>query len=221
VIVQAVDWQVTPGSMTAVLGPSGCGKSTLLRAMLGIWPWVSGKVSVNGEVVGGLSAALGGARVGYLPQAVELFDGTIAENIARMGEVDAEAVIRAAQAAGLHEWVLRQAQGYDTPIGESGQLLSGGQRQRIGLARALYGDPLWLVLDEPNAHLDEAGEQALNQTLRAALERGQQVLVVSHRPGVLALATHVLLMQDGRMVWSGPKTQAQAMLASDGVNYGG
>lgn len=212
-ILKGLDLDFAVGAITVIAGASGSGKSTLARTLMGLWPWQRGEMSLGGQAMSGLSAALGGDRVGYLPQSVDLFAGTIAQNIARWDAVDSAAVIQAAQAAGLHEWVLAQPQGYDTQIGESGRLLSGGQRQRLGLARALYRQPAWLVLDEPNAHLDDLGEQALYGALRQSRAHGQSAVVISHRPGVLALADHVVVLAQGAVQWQGSASQAKAWLA--------
>jgi ATP-binding cassette subfamily C exporter for protease/lipase len=166
---------------------------------------VAGEVLLDERPLRGWSRDALGPHLGYLPQDVELFDGTIAQNIARMGEEDAQRIIEAAQTTGLHPIILRFPKGYDTPMGEAGQLLSGGQRQRVALARALYGKPALLVLDEPNANLDDAGEAALQQALVAMRTLGKTVIVVSHRPGVLAVADRVVLMRDGRVQDQGPR----------------
>ena len=144
-----------------------------------------------------------GRHLGYLPQDIELFEGTIAENIARLGDVDAQKVIAAARSAGLHEMILRFPKGYDTPIGEAGGMLSGGQRQRIGLARAIYGDPALVVLDEPNANLDDVGEAALTQTVLELKAKGKTVFLITHRQGAIAAADHLMILQDGQLVANG------------------
>jgi ATP-binding cassette subfamily C exporter for protease/lipase len=145
-----------------------------------------------------------GPQCGYLPQDIELFDGHIADNIARFGKVDAEKVIEATRTAGLHEMILRLPKGYETPMGEAGNWLSGGQRQRVGLARALYGQPQLVVLDEPNAHLDDVGENALVQAVRALKAQGKTVLLITHRPGVVALADQLVVLKAGQQVHAGP-----------------
>ena len=165
-ILKGISARFEPGTVTAILGPSGSGKSTLARVLVGIWPSVQGEVLLDALPMNSWDRTELGPYLGYLPQDIELFDGTLAENIARFGDVDAERVIAAAQCTGLHEMILRFPKGYDTPIGEAGHLLSGGQRQRIALARAVYGEPCLIVLDEPNANLDDAGEQALMQAIR-------------------------------------------------------
>lgn len=155
-----------------------------------------------------------GPRLGYLPQDVELFDGTIAENIARFGKVDSAQVIAAAQRTGLHEMILRFPKGYDTPMGEAGNLLSGGQRQRIALARAVYGDPVLLVLDEPNANLDDAGEAALYKAVAQLKAAGSTVFLITHRPGALAVADRILVLRDGQVQADGPRDDVLTMLRS-------
>jgi ATP-binding cassette subfamily C exporter for protease/lipase len=147
-----------------------------------------------------------------LPQDIELFEGTLAENIARFSEIDPEKVVEAAQCAGLHDMILRFPKGYDTPIGEAGAMLSGGQRQRVGLARAIYGDPSFIVLDEPNANLDDAGEAALVKTVQDMKAKGKTVILITHRPGILAVADRLLLLQDGRVQAEGPRDAVLAAL---------
>lgn len=210
-ILDAVSMQVQPGSVTVVLGPSGSGKSTLARTILGIWPDVSGEVLLDGLPVSSWDRADLGPHVGYLPQDIELFEGTIAENIARFGKLESEKVIAAARAAGLHEMILRFPKGYDTPVGEAGGLLSGGQRQRVGLARAIYGDPVLVVLDEPNANLDDMGEQALLRAVKQLRDAHRTVVLITHRPGIVAVADHLLLLRDGRVQAFGAR---DAVLAS-------
>jgi ATP-binding cassette subfamily C exporter for protease/lipase len=213
-ILQNISMNVPAGSVTAVLGPSGSGKSTLARVMMGIWPEVSGEVLLDDLPLSGWNRVELGPHLGYLPQDVELFDGTIAENIARFGSVEPTLVIKAAQSAGLHDMILRFAKGYDTPIGEAGNLLSGGQRQRIGLARAIYGEPCLIVLDEPNANLDDAGEAALFQTVAQLKAKGCTVLLITHRPGAIAVADRILLLREGQMVANGPRDAVIASLQS-------
>jgi ATP-binding cassette subfamily C exporter for protease/lipase len=211
-ILKNISFSVPAGTVVAVLGPSGSGKSTLARVLLGIWPEFSGAVLLDGLPVQGWNRLDLGPHLGYLPQDVELFEGSIAENIARLGEVDAPKVIAAARSAGMHEMILRFAKGYDTPIGEAGSLLSGGQRQRIGLARAIYGDPWLVVLDEPNANLDDAGEAALLQTLRELKAKGKTVFLVTHRPGAVAVADRLMVLRDGVLVADGPRDAVLAAL---------
>ncbi|RPE73126.1 ATP-binding cassette subfamily C exporter for protease/lipase [Tibeticola sediminis] len=219
-ILKGIDLDLPAGTVTVLVGPSGSGKSTLARVMLGIWPQVSGEVLLDGLPVSGWDRNELGEHLGYLPQDVELFEGTLAENIARFGEIDSAGVIEAAQRAGLHDLILHFPKGYDTPIGPGGGVLTGGQRQRIGLARALYHDPAVLVLDEPNSNLDEAGEAALLEAVRGCKARGRTVLLISHRPTALAVADRLVVMGDGRIVAAGPRDavvqalqQAQARAA--------
>jgi ATP-binding cassette subfamily C exporter for protease/lipase len=213
-ILNGVSLDVSPGTVTVVLGPSGSGKSTLARCMVGIWPQVTGEVLLDGLPIDGWDRNELGPYLGYLPQDIELFEGTIAENIGRFGEVVSEKVIAAAKTTGLHEMILRLPKGYDTPIGEAGHLLSGGQRQRIGLARAVYGDPVLVVLDEPNANLDEVGETALVRTVNALKEKGRTVFLITHRPGVLAVADRVMVLRDGQVQRDGPRDEVLAQLRS-------
>ena len=211
-ILKGVSTALAAGTVLVVLGPSGSGKSTLARCMLGIWPGASGEVLLDSLPVDGWERDELGPYLGYLPQDIELFEGSIAENIARFGEVDSEQVIAAARSAGLHEMILRFPKGYDTPIGEAGNLLSGGQRQRIGLARAVYGNPVLVVLDEPNANLDDVGEAALVRTVQQLKARGSTVVLITHRPGILAVADRLMILQDGRVQADGPRDQVLAAL---------
>ena len=211
-ILKGVSVAVPHGTVTVVLGPSGSGKSTLARCMLGIWPDVSGEVLIDGLPIAGWDRNELGPYVGYLPQDVELFEGSIAENIARFGEVSPEKVIAAARSAGLHEMILRFPKGYDTPIGEAGHLLSGGQRQRIGLARAMYGDPVLVVLDEPNANLDDVGEAALVRAVQELKVKGCTVFLITHRPGIVAVADRVLVLRNGVVKADGPRDEVLAAL---------
>jgi len=211
-ILQDINFEVPSGSVLVILGPSGSGKSTLARVLVGIWPNVAGEVLLDGLPIEGWNRIELGPHLGYLPQDIELFEGSIAENIARFGEVDAEQVIDAAQSAGLHEMILRFPKGYDTPIGEAGSLLSGGQRQRIGLARAIYGNPSLVVLDEPNANLDEAGEMALFKAVQILKQKGKTVILITHRPNAVAIADLLLILRDGHMQSFGPRDQVIASL---------
>jgi ATP-binding cassette subfamily C exporter for protease/lipase len=213
-ILKGVSLEAAPGTVTVVLGPSGSGKSTLARVILGIWPDVAGEVLLDGLPVKGWNRIELGPHLGYLPQDIELFEGSLAENIGRFGEMDSERVIAAATAAGLHEMILRFPKGYDTPIGEAGNLLSGGQRQRIGLARALYGEPALVVLDEPNSNLDDAGDTALLKAVLALKTAGRTVFLITHRPASIGLADQLLILRDGRVQAFGPR---DAVLSSMGV----
>lgn len=210
-ILKNISFEVAAGTVVAVLGPSGSGKSTLARVMIGIWPGAVGEVLLDDMPLERWDRTELGPHLGYLPQDVELFDGTIAENIARLGQVDSAKVIEAARCAGMHEMILRFPKGYDTTIGEAGNLLSGGQRQRIGLARAIYGEPALVVLDEPNANLDDAGEAALMRTVVELKAKGKTVFLITHRPGAIAVADRLILLRDGEIFADGPK---EAVLAS-------
>jgi len=213
-ILSQVSLQATAGMVTVILGPSGSGKSTLARVLMGVWPNVQGEVLLDQRPLASWNRTELGPHVGYLPQDIELFDGSIAENIARFAEIDSAKVIAAAKSAGLHEMILRFAKGYDTPMGEAGNSLSGGQRQRIGLARALYGSPALIVLDEPNANLDEAGERALMAAVKELKTKGKTVFLITHRPGVLALADQLVVLRDGQVQLQGPRDAVLAQLRS-------
>ncbi len=206
-VLKGIRFGATPGMRVAVVGPSASGKSTLARSLVGVWPPLAGTVRLDGAEVHLWDKAELGPWIGYLPQDVELLEGTVAENISRFGPRDDAAIVRAAQRAGVHEMILRLPQGYETPVGEEGAALSGGQRQRIGLARALYGEPALLVLDEPDAHLDESGEAALASVLRQLKEERCTVFVVSHRRKLLAEVDAVLVLAGGAIQAYGPREQ--------------
>jgi ATP-binding cassette, subfamily C, bacterial exporter for protease/lipase len=212
-VLRGLNFSARAGALVAITGPSGAGKSTLARVLVGAWPDVRGEVTLDGHPLAALDRVVLGPRIGYLPQDVELFEGSIADNIARLGQVDPNAVIAAARAAGLHETILQFPKGYNTPVGEAGSLLSGGQRQRIGLARALYGRPALLVLDEPGANLDQAGEAALRRVLVQLKEEGATVFVVTQlRGGLLPLADEVVVLADGQIRLQGPPAAVLAAL---------
>ena len=211
-ILKDISLEAAPGKVTVVLGPSGSGKSTLARVLMGIWPDTVGEVLLDGQPLEGWNRTELGPHLGYLPQDIELFDGSIAENIARFAEIDSDKVIAAARSAGLHDMILRFPKGYDTPMGEAGSLLSGGQRQRVGLARAIYGDPALIVLDEPNANLDDVGEAALMNAVRELKAKGRTVFLITHRPGAVAVADQLLVLRDGRVQAQGPRDTVLAEL---------
>lgn len=183
-----------------IIGPSGSGKSTLAKVLLGIWPAFRGCVRMDGSDVAKIDHNQVGAHLGYLPQSVELLPGTIAENIRRLGPEDPRGVVEAAQLAGAHEMILSLPEGYDTVVGKRGFALSGGQMQRVGLARAFYGGPNLVLLDEPDADLDDAGERALAKAVGELRRRGSTVIIVSHRSGLLQLVDKLLVMNAGQSV---------------------
>ena len=211
-VVKGVNFAVEKGQLIGVIGPSGAGKSTLARALLGVWPIHSGKVRLDGADIAQWDREALGSFIGYLPQDVELFQGTISENIARFGAVDPNKVIAAAMKADVHEFILRLPAGYDTVISGSGGVLSGGERQRIGLARALYGDVRLVVLDEPNSNLDDQGEQALMNALITLKSEQVTVLIISHRPSVLKVVDQIILMKEGVLVDYGTTANVLAKL---------
>lgn len=211
-ILRGIQFALNPGELLAVIGPSACGKTTLARLLVGLWPAMGGKVRLDGVDVHQWNKTELGPHVGYLPQGVELFEGTVGENIARFGEIDGKKVQAAAQAVGMHDTILALPQGYDTPVGRDGAVLSGGQRQRIGLARALYGDPAFVVLDEPNSSLDEAGDAALQQALVGLKARHATVVVITHRTSVLSVTDKMLLLGDGMQQAFGPRDEVLAAL---------
>jgi ATP-binding cassette subfamily C protein EexD len=212
-VLNGVTFELEPGESLGIIGPSGSGKSTLARVVTGVWPAAAGSVRLDGAELHQWPRDSLGPHIGYLPQDVDMFDGTVAENIARLGEVDPEAVVAAARQAGIHELILSLPQGYDTQIGESGNRLSGGQRQRVGLARALYKLPALCVFDEPNSNLDEAGEAQLVQTLLVLKKLQRTVIVIAHRPSVLNHVDKVLILQNGRTAFLGPRAEAFARFA--------
>lgn len=211
-VIRGISFRAPPGASVGVLGPSASGKSTLARALLGVWPAQAGKVRLDGADITQLDRAAIGCSIGYLPQDIELFEGSVAANIARFSEVDSQKVVAAAKLAGVHEMILRLPQGYDTVLGAQAGVLSGGQRQRIGLARAVYGDPKLVILDEPNSNLDDVGEQALGQALLQLKRNGTTLFVVTHRANVLAYVDNLLVLSDGQISMSGPRDQVLAQL---------
>ena len=204
-ILKGVNFALQPGDVLAVVGPSASGKTTLARLLVGLWPAVNGKVRLDGVDVFTWNKSELGPHVGYLPQGVELFDGSVAENIARFGEVDQAKVEAAARAVGLHEFILALPNGYDSPVGREGAMLSGGQRQRIALARALYGNPTFVVLDEPNSSLDEQGDAALASAISQYASRGTTFVVMTHRTSVLGVSNKMLVLRDGQVQLFGPR----------------
>jgi PrtD family type I secretion system ABC transporter len=208
VVVQDATFRLTAGSAVGVIGPSQSGKSSLARTLAGIWQPVQGTVRLDGATLDQWSPEKLGQFIGYLPQAVELLEGTVAQNISRFEErIDSAALIAAGKDAGVHELVLALPQGYEAPVGESGATLSGGLRQRIALARALYRDPFLVILDEPNSNLDTEGEEALTRAIQGIRARGAIAVVVAHRPSALAAVDQVLVMRQGRVQAFGPKDE--------------
>jgi len=211
-VIKGISLVIEKGDIVGVIGPSGAGKSTLARAILGIWPTANGAIRLDGAEVFNWDREHLGNFIGYLPQDIELFEGTISENIARFGDIDPEQVVEAAKMADVHDLILRFPEGYDTMIGASGGNLSGGQRQRIGLARALYGKPILVVLDEPNSNLDEQGEAALEKALIKLKEKQSTVLIITHRNSVLSKVDKLLILSDGALAVYGPRDQVIAHL---------
>ena len=211
--VQGVSFEVEAGDALGIIGPSGCGKSTLVRALVGAWPVARGEVRFDEATIAQYSPETLADAIGHLPQTIELFDGTVAENIARFrAHATTADVVEAARLAGVHEMILSFPQGYDTPVGEGGMILSGGQRQRIGLARAVFGNPFLVVLDEPNSNLDPLGEQSLNEAIQRMRQLGQIVVIVAHRPSAIFAANKILSLRRGRAEMFGPKNQVLGAL---------
>ena len=204
-VVKGLTLELVPGTSVGLVGPSGSGKSSLARALVGVWPVVAGSIRYDGAELAQWDPEVLGPHLGYMPQDVELFDGTVAENIARFQDFEPGDVVMAAQKAGVHNMILALPDGYDTGIGTGGQALSGGQRQRVALARALYGAPRILILDEPNANLDSEGEQALSGALQQARDNGCTIVVISHRPSLLAGVDRIAVLKDGVLVTYGPR----------------
>jgi ABC-type protease/lipase transport system fused ATPase/permease subunit len=199
-VLADMNFALTPGQVLAVVGPSAAGKSSLVKMLLGVWRPAQGNVRLDGVEISEWSHDEVGPLVGYVPQEIEFFEGTVAENIARLGEVDPAKVVQAAQLIGMHESILTFPKGYDTPLGETGFALSGGQRQRIAIARAIYGMPKYVVMDEPNSNLDEVGENALIGSVQALKDNGGTVIITTHRPRLVSIVDMMLVLKEGRQV---------------------
>ena len=212
-ILKGISFGLQPGDVLAVVGPSASGKTTLARLLVGLWPAINGKVRLDGVDVFTWDKLELGPHIGYLPQGVELFDGSMAENIARFGELDQAKVEAAARAIGLHDFILSLPQGYDSPVGREGTMLSGGQRQRVGLARAFYGNPAFIVLDEPNSSLDEQGDADLASAITQLKAKGCTFIVMTHRTSVLSVADKMLVLRDGQLQMFGPRDEVLKALS--------
>jgi ATP-binding cassette subfamily C protein PrsD len=204
--VSGVSFEIEAGDALGIIGPSGCGKSTLVRALVGAWPIARGEIRFDHAMLSHYSPETLADAIGHLPQTIELFDGTVAENIARFRkDATTQQVMEAARLAGVHEMILTFPKGYDTPVGEGGMTLSGGKRQRIGLARAVFGNPFLIVLDEPNSNLDPLGEQSLNEAIQRMRQLGRIVVIVAHRPSAIFAANKILSLRSGKAEMFGPK----------------
>ena len=212
ITLQNVTLDIPAGTVCMVVGPSGAGKSTFLKALLGLWPTAAGEIRVDGTEPSKFDRAAFGPQLGYLPQDIELLEGTVAQNITRFGDIDSEAVIAAAHDAGIHDFILSLAEGYETELGPSGAQLSPGQRQRVALARALYRNPKLVVLDEPNSNLDDSGESALHAAIKKLKDSGSTVVIVSHRQGVLPLSDYILVLTAGKVKNFQPTTELVARI---------
>ena len=206
-VLRAVSFDISAGESLVILGASAAGKSSLMRAIVGVWPSAAGAVRLDGTEIPHWNRSELGPHLGYLPQDVELFEGTVAENISRFGELDSEKIVAAAKMAGVDEMIRHLPEGYETLIGAGGATLSGGQRQRVGLARALYGLPSLVILDEPNANLDEVGEKALVNACIALKKAGTSLILVTHRTNILGIADKVLVLADGMVKLFGSRDE--------------
>jgi ATP-binding cassette subfamily C exporter for protease/lipase len=211
-VIKGLSFAISPGDVLGVIGPSGSGKSTLARLLVGVWPAQMGKVRLDGADIYAWNKGELGPNIGYLPQDIELFGGTVTDNIARFGDVDPEKVVLAAKRAGVHDMILHMPEGYDTRLGDGGAGLSGGQKQRIGLARAMYGDPSLIVLDEPNSNLDDIGEQALVNAVLDLRQRGKTIVLITHRTSIIGATNKLLLLRDGAPQMFGPTNGVLAEL---------
>jgi ATP-binding cassette subfamily C exporter for protease/lipase len=217
-ILDDLNVSFTAGQITAIIGPSGSGKSTLARCIIGIWQNKEGQVLLDDTPIEKWDREELGPHIGYLPQDIELFDGSLAENIGRFNETNSEKIIDAAKRAGIHEMILRFPLGYDTQAGEAGSSLSGGQKQRIGLARALYDNPCLIVLDEPNANLDDLGEKALLQSVKLLKNQGKTVFLITHQRNILSVVDSILVLKMGRITHYGSKDEVLSLLSQNKQN---
>jgi ATP-binding cassette subfamily C exporter for protease/lipase len=218
-VLKSVGFAMAAGEVLGVIGPSGAGKSTLARLLAGVWPAALGTVRLDGADIFSWNKDELGPHIGYLPQDIELFGGTVSENIARFGDIEADAVVLAAQRAGVHDMILHLPKGYDTLLGIDGMGLSGGQKQRLGLARAMYGDPALIILDEPNSNLDETGEQALVMAITDLRQRGKTIVLITHRTSIIGVTTKLLLLRDGQLQMFGPTEQVLSALQQQNQQY--
>jgi ATP-binding cassette subfamily C protein EexD len=205
--VKGVGFQLAAGDALGIIGPSAAGKTSLVRAILGVWPLRAGTVRLDGAEISQWDRNDLGPYLGYLPQDIELFDGSIADNICRFSEQDSEKIIEASQTAGIHEMILHLPEGYDTLLNSNAGALSAGQRQRVGLARAIYGQPKLVILDEPNSNLDDQGERDLLAALQRMKESGRTVIVITHRTSILSMVDKLLVMKDGSVMKFGDKDE--------------
>lgn len=212
-VLKGINLHIQPGEVVGIIGPSAAGKSTLAKTSVGVWPVANGTVRIDGADIRQYEKDALGEHIGYLPQDIELFEGTVAENIARFRQEDPQKIIEAAKLSGTHDLIVHLPHGYDTPVGPGGAALSGGQKQRIGLARALYGSPKIIVLDEPNSNLDDAGEYALMMAIRQLKERGATLLFITHKRNLLALADKIAIMQDGAIKHFANREEILALLS--------
>ena len=203
-VLAEIDFEVKPGQAVAVVGPSAAGKTCLARLLIGVWSPAKGSVRLDGVDISSWNHDEFGPQIGYVPQEIEFFEGTVAENIARLGEVDPDKVVQATKLIGMHETILSFPGGYDTELGETGFALSGGQRQRLAICRALYGTPKYVVMDEPNANLDEVGESALANAIIWLKSQGSAVIITTHRPRLVSVADNLLVLRNGQQVGFGP-----------------
>jgi PrtD family type I secretion system ABC transporter len=199
-----IDFQIKPGEVVAIVGPSAAGKTCLARLLVGVWKPVRGSVRLDGVELSDWDHDDFGPQIGYVPQEIEFFEGTVAENIARLGQIDPEMVVKTATLLGMHEVILGFPKGYDTQLGESGFALSGGQRQRLAICRAIYGMPKYIVMDEPNANLDEVGESALVHAINYLKSQGSSIIITTHRPRLVGAADNLLVLRNGTQVGFGP-----------------